>query len=87
MPETPPGRKPPTDRMLTVTVRRIIPAGLIVSLPDGREGLIRERELAWDAEARQGWRERYKPGDSLKAVSLNEEDGQRPELSLRLAQD
>ncbi len=79
MPETPSGRKPPTDRMLTVTVRRIIPAGLIVSLPDGREGLIRERELAWDAAARQGWRERYKPHDNLKVVSLNEEDGQRPE--------
>ena len=54
MPETPSARKPPTDRVLTVTVRRIIPAGLIVSLPDGREGLIRERELAWDAEARRG---------------------------------
>ena len=54
MPETPPGRKPPADRMLTVTVRRIIPAGLIVSLPDGREGLIRERELAWDAARGRG---------------------------------
>lgn len=87
MPQTLPARQPPADRVLNVTVRRIIPAGLIVGLPDGREGLIRERELAWDAEARRGWRERYKPGDSVKSVALKVEDGQRPELSLRLAQD
>lgn len=87
MPDTPASRKPPAERVLNVIVRRVIPAGLIVGLPDGREGLIRERELAWDAEARRGWRERYKPGDSVKAVALKVEDGQRPELSLRLAQD
>lgn len=87
MSDTPTNREPPADRILNVTVRRIISAGLIVSLPDGREGLIRERELAWDAEARKGWRERYKPGDNLKVVALNKEDGRWPEFSLRLSQD
>ncbi len=87
MPETLSSRRPPVDRVSTVTVRKIVPTGLIVGLPDGREGLIREHELAWDAEARKRWREQYKPGDSLKAVPLNMQEGQQPELSLRLAQD
>lgn len=87
MSDTPTGRKPPADRVLNVTVRRIIPAGLIVCLPGGREGLIRERELAWDAEARRGWRERIKPGNNLKVVALNKEDGRWPEFSLRLSHD
>lgn len=86
MPEPSRDRKPPAAQVLTATVRRISPAGLIVGLPDGREGLIRERELAWDAEARQGWRERHKPGGTLNVVLLNTEEGQRLELSLRLAQ-
>lgn len=87
MPDTPAGRKPPADRVLNVTVRRIIPTGLIVGLPDGREGLIRERELAWDETARKGWRKRYKPGESLEAVLLDTEQDRQQELSLRLVQD
>lgn len=86
MPEPPRDRKPPAAQLITVTVRRISPAGLIVILPDGHEGLIRERELAWDAEARRGWRERLRPGDSLRVVPLHKEDGERLEVSLRLAQ-
>lgn len=68
-------------------VLRTTSAGLIVALPDGREGLVRERELAWDTEARRGWRERYHSGDKLNVVPLPRESGQRPEFSVRLAQD
>lgn len=86
MPDSSQDLKPSSDRTLTVVVRRVFPAGLIVGLPDGREGLIRERELAWDPAARRGWRERYRPGDVLSAVYTSQEEGQRPELSFRLAQ-
>lgn len=86
MSDTPTNREPPADRILNVTVRRIISAGLIVSLPDGREGLIRERELAWDAEARKGWLERYQIGERVPAVLLGKGRERRPELSIRLAQ-
>lgn len=78
--------KAPAPRVVTATVRRLSPAGLIVSLTDGREGLIRERELAWDAEAREGWRKRYRPGDTLQAVILKKEADQHLELSLRFVQ-
>lgn len=75
----------PSDRAITVTVERIFPAGLIVRLPDGREGLIRERELTWQVDERRGCRERYKPGDRLSAVLLDHSQEGRKELSVRLA--
>lgn len=71
---------------MTVRVKRIAPIGLIVDLGNDREGLIREREIAWDAEARIGWRNRYQTGNLLHAVALKVENSGRPELSLRLAQ-
>ena len=77
----------PTSTTIKVSVLRTTPVGLIVELADGREGLVRERELAWDTEARRGWRERYRPGDRVNVVSLSKESGQRPEFSVRLAQD
>jgi len=74
------------DRPFSAAVQRIAPAGLIVRLPDGREGLIRERELAWDPEKRAGWTRSYKPGDNVQVVFLRQGEGQQPELSVRLAQ-
>jgi signal transduction histidine kinase/predicted RNA-binding protein with RPS1 domain len=77
---------PPCDETVAVRVERVLPFGLLVSLEDGREGLIREREIAWTAHERQRWRERFKPGDALRAVVLGERVEQRIELSLRLAE-
>lgn len=76
-----------TSTPITARVLRIMSAGLVVVLPDGREGLVRERELEWDAESRRGWRERYQPGDKLETVVLNKESGPRLELSVRLAKE
>lgn len=74
------------DPPIIVTVRRAAAAGLIVVLPDGSEGLIRERELGWDAAARRGWTERYKHGDLVQVVALGKGRDRRPEMSTRLAQ-
>ncbi|PDW02242.1 ATP-binding protein [Candidatus Viridilinea mediisalina] len=71
---------------ITVSVERLLPFGLLVRLEDGREGLIRERELAWSGRELQRWRERFKPGDRLQAVLLGTPDEPRLELSLRLAE-
>lgn len=71
---------------ITVYVERLLPFGLLVRLEDGREGLIRERELAWSGRELQRWRERFKPGDRLQAVLLAAPDEARLELSLRLAE-
>lgn len=75
-----------TDKIVVARVVRTTPAGLIVALPDGREGLVRERELAWDAEGRKGWTERYQPNDLVQVITLGKGRNRRPELSIRLAE-
>jgi len=60
---------------------------LLVSLEDGRTGIIREREIAWEREALRGWRNRFKPGDRLQALILDTDQDGRLELSLRLVQN
>ncbi len=75
-----------TGATVAVQIRRLLPFGLLVSLEDGRAGIIREREFVWDCNARQDWREHFNPGDSLHAMLLGEGRDQQLELSLRLAQ-
>lgn len=79
-------QKDVTAQPITARILRITQAGLVVALPDGREGLVRERELAWDAEGRKGWTERYHPNDPVQVVTLGKGRDRRPELSIRLAQ-
>lgn len=69
----------------TVRVIGLFPFGLKVSLNDGRTGVIREREIAWDAQSRQHWREHFKLGDVLDVVLL-QGNQRRLEFSLRLVQ-
>ncbi|MCG8346771.1 MAG: S1 RNA-binding domain-containing protein [Chloroflexales bacterium] len=76
-----------SESYLTVQIQRLLPFGMLVHLDDGRTGIIREREIAWDRDERRHWREYYKPGDTIPAVVLGERHNQRLELSLRLAQN
>lgn len=80
----------PSKRMIwvggNVQVQRLLPFGMLVVCDDGRSGLIRTREIAWDDDGRQHWRERFKAGDQLQAVPLAHSHDQFAELSLRLAQ-
>lgn len=87
MPQTTTLQRRPTDKVIPARVVRVTPAGLIVALPDGRQGLVREREIAWDAEARRGWRARYVIGDGVEVIQLPKDGRERPEFSIRLAQD
>ncbi len=66
------------------TVRKLLPPGLLVELPDGRTALIRERELAWSAADRLRWQECYRPGDVITAVVSRSDPRGDIELSLRL---
>ncbi|HMQ30693.1 MAG TPA: response regulator [Chloroflexaceae bacterium] len=70
-----------------VQVERLLPSGLLVRLEGGLTGLIRERELAWSREGCRDWARRFAVGDRLRAVVLDAGDGERVELSLRLAED
>ncbi len=78
----------PHRRAMRVFVEQILPFGLLVRLEDNSQGLIREREIAWEHHARRYWREHFRVGDELEAVELADADTthQRIELSLRLAQ-
>lgn len=73
-----------STEIIDVKVLRLLPFGILVGLEDGREGIIREREIAWDRRKRRNWRQRFKVGDALNAVKLGEGHDQRLEFSLRL---
>ena len=72
---------------LKVIIEHATPMGLLVRLPDRRQGLIRTRELSWDSRARQHAQDRYRVGQEIAAVPIAGKDTNRPELSVRLAQD
>ncbi len=71
--------------VLPVEIRRILPFGLIVRMPDGGEGLIRRREFTWESAVRQHNDAPFTVGQKVNATFL-EERGHYVELSIRLAQ-
>lgn len=75
----------PQGRIVQARIKRIAPTGLVIDLQDGREGLVREREIAWDARARKGWRTRYPPGETVEVILIKAPTGALPEYSIRLA--
>ena len=70
--------------LVPVRVDKLLPIGLLVSLENGRKGLIREREISWNIDERRAWRVRFKIGECYDALVLDAKPEQ-PELSLRLA--
>ena len=72
------------DKIVHFKVIKHSPVGIKVRLDDGREGIIREREISWSPEERGNWRERYPVGWKATAMILAEDQGGRLELSLRL---
>jgi signal transduction histidine kinase/predicted RNA-binding protein with RPS1 domain/DNA-binding NarL/FixJ family response regulator len=78
--------KTSTPPLTSVTVQRLLPFGLLVVLTDGQVGLIREREIAWERQARRRWHNHFRVGDVLEAVVIGPGHDNRLELSLRLAE-
>ncbi len=68
-------------------VTRHLPLGLFVELEDGRNGIIRVREISWDPQERCDWQQRYPLDYSGWAVSLEKNETGHLELSLRQVQD
>ena len=67
---------------VTVTVERVLPFGVFVSLEDGREGYIRRRELSLEGDFAP--QEMVSPGEQIEAVILElAEPGRSIELSHR----
>jgi signal transduction histidine kinase/predicted RNA-binding protein with RPS1 domain/DNA-binding response OmpR family regulator len=73
--------------MVTVSVERVFSFGVFVRLPDGTEGYIRQRELAWEKNIDP--RQQVAVGDTFEAQVLPPDDqgsrGRRIELSRRAA--
>lgn len=67
-------------------VYKVLPHFVLVRLPAGLHGILRQREVSWDEE-RPDLEKVFKVGDSIKAVvtKISEEENSI-ELSLRLAQ-
>lgn len=75
MPQTTTLQRGSTDKAIPARVVRVTPAGVIVALPDGRQGLVRDTRP--EVLAKFSRIPRYKPGDSLEIViQLTEQAGQ-----------
>lgn len=72
--------------LVDACIERVLSFGLLVRLNDGRLGIIREREIAWDTWSLRLWRRHFRPGTHLRAMPLGEGLDGRLELSLRLAE-
>ena len=81
-----------TRTPLPCKILRQLPYGLLIELENGERGLVREREIAWDAAERRRWRQQLTPGTPAQVVPLLAAPGgvaaerQLPEFSLRQAQ-
>ena len=72
-----------TGQSVSVVVLKLLGIGLIVDLPEHRcTGLIRRRELTLAGEEPDAWQAKYKVGDRLRAVVIDQRDDGRVELSL-----
>jgi CheY-like chemotaxis protein len=79
---------PSVGDLVTVSVKRVLPFGLHVTLDDGQPGIIRARELPRSADLIDvSVAEQYKIGEALAAVVVAREPDKQIELSLRLAQN
>jgi signal transduction histidine kinase/ActR/RegA family two-component response regulator/predicted RNA-binding protein with RPS1 domain len=69
---------------IRVKVIKHLPLGLSVELENGKQGIIRVREISWDQETRLNWKQLYPVGSEAWAVPINIKTGHPSELSLRL---
>ncbi len=80
---------------IQIKVIKHLPLGLLVEIENDqhgevpeaqRSGIVRVREISWDDNKRQNWRNLYPPGWNGWAVLTGDRQGQNPEYSLRLAE-
>jgi signal transduction histidine kinase/DNA-binding response OmpR family regulator/predicted RNA-binding protein with RPS1 domain len=74
-----------SGQVVAVKVIKHRSGGLLVSLPDRQTGMIRTREISWDARQRLDWQQNYPPGWQSEAVVIKT-GGDHIELSLRFLQ-
>lgn len=72
--------------LVIVRVVKHLPMGLGIETEDGQSGIVRVREISWDAEQSRNWKQNYPIGWSGEAYPLSVKD-QIKEFSLKLAED
>jgi signal transduction histidine kinase/DNA-binding response OmpR family regulator/predicted RNA-binding protein with RPS1 domain len=77
----------PKISLVHVRVIKHLPQGLFVELDNGRQGIIRVREISWKEENAAGWKTSHPVGWSGFAVHIPKQEGEARELSLRLAEN
>ena len=75
-----------SKKRIHVRVVKHLPMGLGVETEYGQTGLVRVREIAWDAEHASNWKQAFPVGWSGSAYPLRTRKGQVKEFSLRLAE-
>ncbi|MCB0127877.1 MAG: response regulator [Caldilineaceae bacterium] len=75
---------PKIGDVIEFRIVKLLPFGIVGTLPDGARGVIREREISWQEE-RRGWQTKFSPGSSCQARIIDQRQEQW-ELSLRMAE-
>jgi signal transduction histidine kinase/DNA-binding NarL/FixJ family response regulator/predicted RNA-binding protein with RPS1 domain len=70
-----------------VRVVKHLPLGLSVELENGQRGIVRIREISWDAHERNRWKDDFPVGWRGLAVPIRTHHNQFNEFSIRLAQN
>jgi signal transduction histidine kinase/predicted RNA-binding protein with RPS1 domain/ActR/RegA family two-component response regulator len=76
-----------SSERLRVKVIKHLPLGLSVELENGKQGIIRVREISWDQETRLNWKQYHPVNSEAWAVPIQMKAGYPSELSLRLAEN
>ncbi len=74
----------PNSTPIKVRVLKHLPLGLFVELENGQHGIIRFREVSWQAEEILNWRKHFPIGWEGEATPITTRKGQLREFSLRL---
>lgn len=72
--------------LISIRVVNHLPIGLGVETNDGQYGIVRVREISWDANRLANWRQNHPIGWSGRATALPKKKDQFREFSLRLAE-
>lgn len=77
----------PKQNLIHVRVIKHLPQGLFVELDNGRQSIIRVREISWKGENVADWKTNYPVGWSGFAFRIPTQKEEAHELSLRLAEN
>jgi len=76
----------PSDYLVKTRVVKHLPHGLSIETERGQRGIVRIREISWDADIRNNWRKSFPVGWEGEAIQIEAGTNQFDEYSLRLTE-